>query len=44
MGYFKGTAQADPVGEMWVPVVEVQSVLRSESCFNDPATCPESQP
>jgi hypothetical protein len=43
-GYFKGTAQADPVGEMWVPVVEVQSVLRSESCFNDPAICPESRP
>jgi hypothetical protein len=44
VGYFKGVPQADPVGEMWVPVVEVQSVLRSDACFNDPMKCPEQLP
>jgi hypothetical protein len=44
VGKFKGALQADPVGEMWVPVVEVQSVLRSDACYNDPAQCPENLP
>jgi hypothetical protein len=39
-GYFKGALEFDPQGEMWVSVVEVQSVLRSDACAADRAQCP----
>jgi hypothetical protein len=41
-GYFQSAGEPvyDPIGEMWVPVVEVQSVLRGDECVTDAERCP----
>jgi hypothetical protein len=41
-GYFQSAREPsyDRIGAMWVPVVEVQSVLRGDECVTDPEWCP----
>lgn len=40
IGHYRGRIETDPAGDMWIPVVEVQSVLRNDACVRDPKQCP----